>query len=103
MKKNRMLLPALSCALFAIGCTATSTEKTNQNDLKVVPVTKMNQIDTVIYKEYIADIQSRRNVELRSRLSGFLNRIHVDEGSFVRKGQVLFTLMDDEYKADYAR
>ena len=98
-----MLLPALSCALFVIGCTATSTEKTNQNELKVVPVTNINQIDTVIYKEYIADIQSHRNVELRSRLAGFLNRIYVDEGSFVKKGQVLFTLMDEEYKADYAR
>jgi len=98
-----MLLPTLSCALFVVGCTATSTEKSNPNDLKLVPVTQLNQIDTVIYKEYIADIQSQRNVELRSRLSGFLNRIYVDEGSFVKKDQVLFTLIDDEYKADYAR
>lgn len=89
--------------MFA-ACTASSGEKEKAGEqAKVIPVTNLVQMDTVIYKEYIADIQSQKNVELRSRLSGFLNRIYVDEGAYVRKGQVLFSLNDEEYRADYAQ
>src|SRR5690606_9473924 len=52
---------------------------------------------------YIADIQAVKNVELRSRLTGFLERIYVDEGASVRKGQILFKINDAEYSADLAR
>ncbi|GGE23628.1 MULTISPECIES: efflux RND transporter periplasmic adaptor subunit [Sphingobacterium] len=103
MKKHIMLLSVAGCALFFASCTATSNEKTTANAPKVVPVSNLVQLDTVVYKEYIADIQSQRNVELRSRLVGFLDRIFVDEGAYVRKGQVLFSLVADEYKADLAQ
>jgi len=103
MKNNRMLLPVLGWALLAASCTANSNEKVSTAQPKVVPVTNLIQMDTVIYKEYIADIQSQRNVELRSRLTGFLNKIYVDEGAHVRKGQVLFSLNNEEYKADFAQ
>ncbi len=98
-----MLLPILGWALLAASCTANSNEKVSTAQPKVVPVTNLIHMDTVIYKEYIADIQSQKNVELRSRLTGFLNKIYVDEGAHVRKGQVLFALNDDEYKADFAQ
>ncbi len=103
MKKQHVLLPVVGCALLVASCTATSNEKTTANAPKVVPVSNLVQLDTVVYKEYIADIQSQRNVELRSRLVGFLDRIFVDEGAFVKKGQVLFSLVADEYKADLAQ
>lgn len=72
--------------------TATSEENKSTAYAKAVPVSRLVQMDTVIYKEYIADIQSQRNVELRSRLAGFLSGIHVDEGAHVKKGQILFSL-----------
>lgn len=103
MKNNLLLLPLLGWAALAASCTANSNEKTAVMEPKLVPVTQLTHMDTVIYKEYIADIQSQRNVELRSRLTGFLHKIYVDEGAHVRKGQVLFSLMDDEYKADFAQ
>ena len=103
MKNQRMMLPMFGSALFFAACTANSNEQTQNTGPKVYPVTQLFQKDTVVYKEYIADIQSQRNVELRSRLTGFLNKIYVDEGAYVRKGQVLFSLTDDEYKADYAQ
>src|SRR5699024_9871151 len=43
------------------------------------------------------------NVEVRSRLSGFLEKIYVDEGSQVKAGQVLFKINDEEYKADLSK
>ena len=42
--------------------------------------------------EYVADIQSVRFVEIRSKVRGYIETIHVDEGQAVNKGQLLFTL-----------
>ena len=102
MKIIRHWYPILGCVI-AFGACTNAKETNNTHVAKDVPVANLIQMDTVIYKEYIADIQSERNVELRSRLSGFLNKIYVDEGAHVKKGQVLFALNDEEYKADFAK
>ncbi|HLS95324.1 MAG TPA: efflux RND transporter periplasmic adaptor subunit [Sphingobacterium sp.] len=102
MKIVSLALPIVGLALVANSCTVKSTESKAEL-AKQVPVVNLTIMDTTIYKEYIADIQAKRNVELRSRLSGFLEKIYVDEGAMVRQGQVLFKMNDEEYKADYAK
>src|SRR5436190_2585657 len=57
-------------------------------------------LDTVYTNEYVAEIQSVQNVEIRARVKGFIERIYVDEGKPVRAGQVLFTLDNKEFKED---
>lgn len=70
---------------------------------KVLPVTRVLVKDTNLYREYVADIQAVQNVELRARVQGFLERIYVDEGQFVKKGQLLFKINDEEYRAELAK
>lgn len=103
MSNNGLLYSLLGSALVFASCGETKDTSKSEEQAKLVPVTNLVQMDTIIYREYIADIQSQRNVELRSRLTGFLNKIYVDEGVYVRKGQVLFALNDEEYKADFAQ
>ncbi|GAB3696175.1 efflux RND transporter periplasmic adaptor subunit [Spirosoma flavus] len=43
-------------------------------------------------------MEAVRNVEIRARVSGFLDKIYVDEGQTVHKGQLLFTLNPAEYR-----
>ena len=92
----------LGCICMLSSCSNKSTENTNLQEQQV-PTSTLTMMDTTIYKEYIADIQANKNVELRSRLSGFLEKIYVDEGALVKSGQVLFQLNDAEYKAEYAK
>jgi len=49
-------------------------------------------MDTHYYKEYAADLEAVQYVEVRSHIRGFIEKIHVDEGSFVQAGQLLFTI-----------
>ena len=70
---------------------------------KVLPVTNVLMKDTNLFREYVADIQAVQNVELRARVQGFLVRIYVDEGQVVKKGQVLFKINDEEYRAELAK
>jgi len=41
-----------------------------------------------------------RNIEIRAQEKGFLQNIYVDEGQFVKAGQVLFRIMPKAYEAE---
>jgi membrane fusion protein (multidrug efflux system) len=58
-----------------------------------VTVTTVAQRDTPVDFEFTAQTQSSREVEIRARVDGFLDRRMYTEGQMVRTGQVMF-LMD---------
>ncbi|MBF9221257.1 efflux RND transporter periplasmic adaptor subunit [Hymenobacter ruricola] len=70
---------------------------------QALPVMRLSPHDTVLTREYVADIQAVRNVEVRARVKGFLEKIYVDEGQMVKKGQPLFHISDAEYRTRLAR
>ncbi|MDB4922526.1 efflux RND transporter periplasmic adaptor subunit [Mucilaginibacter sp.] len=51
------------------------------------------------YQEYPASIEGTVNVEVRPQVSGTLDKVFVDEGSFVNAGQPLFKINDQPYRA----
>ena len=67
------------------------------------PVTNPLVADTSYTVEYVANVHSVRNIELRARISGYLDRIYVDEGESVRKGQLLFSINGQEYREELSR
>jgi RND family efflux transporter MFP subunit len=80
-----------------ISCKNEEEKITSQEKFPVInPV----QIDTTYNKEYVAEIQSIQNVELRAKFKGFIDKIYVDEGQTVQAGQTLFTLNNSEYKLE---
>ncbi|MDQ0108570.1 membrane fusion protein (multidrug efflux system) [Chitinophaga terrae (ex Kim and Jung 2007)] len=88
--------------LFMVGCAAKG-EKNHEEDLKVLPVTTLVTTDTSLYRSYVTDIEAVQNVEIRARVNGFLDKIYVDEGQAVKKGQLLFGISDAEYRAELAK
>jgi membrane fusion protein (multidrug efflux system) len=87
--------------LYLAGCTAKgSTEK--EKRLVEVPVFELQSRDTMLHKSYVSSIAASQNVELRAKVSGFLEGVAVDEGQFVQKGQLLFRLNDAEFKLQLA-
>lgn len=45
-----------------------------------------------LQRSYPATIKGKADIDIRPQVTGFITRVHVDEGQHVRKGQVLFTL-----------
>ncbi len=88
-----------SLALFN-ACNSDKTPGETVAETQSYPVTQPLVMDTVYQKEYIADIQSPQHVELRARVKGFLEKIHVDEGQEVREGQVLFTVSSQAFREE---
>ena len=46
---------------------------------------------------YPATIKGKQDIDIRPMVSGFITRLHVDEGAVVRRGQVLFTIDQVQY------
>lgn len=93
----------ISTVVFMAACSGEKSSKHNEVTLRVLPVTNVLMKDTNLYREYVADIQAVQNVELRARVQGFLEKIYVDEGQEVKKGQILFKINDEEYRAELAK
>ena len=83
--------------------TACTAKKEEVVEVQTLEVSTPISLDTTIHQEFVADIHAVQNVEIRARVKGYLDRILVDEGKQVKKGQVMFTINSQEYVADQAR
>ncbi|WP_448636428.1 efflux RND transporter periplasmic adaptor subunit [Pedobacter panaciterrae] len=63
-------------------------------------VTTPLKIDTSFTKEYVSQIKSVRNIEIRAQEKGYMQNIYVDEGQSVKAGQLLFRIMPKMYEAE---
>jgi len=50
--------------------------------------------------DYPASIQGLQNIEIRPKVDGFIEKIYVDEGSLVKKGQLLFKINAPQYQQE---
>lgn len=83
--------------------TACSTPDQDQKQQSTFEVIQPIAIDTAYQTDYVADIHSIRNVEIRARVKGYIESVNIDEGKFVKKGQVLFRISSQEYKGALLR
>jgi membrane fusion protein, multidrug efflux system len=98
--------PFLLCLLFTAWGLGACESKEKNNTAELVPslpVVEVVQKDTVLQTDYVADIQAVKNVEVRARVQGFLEKIFVDEGHEVKKGQPMFQINDLEFKTELAK
>ena len=92
---------AILVAVIFMGCREATKVK---NDKKLqIPVVIIKKSNTLYASKKVAEIQAVKNVEIRSRIRGFLESILVDEGKEVKKGQPLFKLSSPEYTADFTK
>jgi len=63
-----------------------------------LPVQVLHTSTETTYQEYPASIEGVVNVEIRPQVAGVLDRILVDEGAAVRKGQPLFKINDAPFR-----
>ncbi|MCG2615740.1 efflux RND transporter periplasmic adaptor subunit [Terrimonas sp. NA20] len=92
-----LLYLAVISSFIIAGCSAKANKPDASEEIEL-PVLQIDARDTLLQRSYVANINAFQNTELRAKVPGYLDRILVDEGTFVKKGQVLFALNDAEYK-----
>ena len=96
MNQKKLLMVVLAVVSLA----ACKSKKETKESVGKFTITSPLLIDTAFTKEYVAEIQSLQNVEIRAKVKGFIEKIYVDEGQKVKAGQLLFTIRPREYEAE---
>lgn len=87
------ILLGLVLPILSTGCKKSVTE------LPVVTVEPAAQDDVEIYGEYVGRVRAQQFVEVRARVEGYLEKMLFEEGTYVKKNQVLFIINQDQYRA----
>ncbi|AFR35384.1 efflux RND transporter periplasmic adaptor subunit [Riemerella anatipestifer] len=95
---NKITLLSVLIVLNLSSCK--SEDKDKKEEMPIYPTTQPLKMDTNISKDFVAQIQSQKNIEIRAQGKGFLDKIYVDEGQYVKAGQVLFRIMPQVYEAE---
>lgn len=95
MKANH-LLAALSLVLLA-SCGSEETPAP-AGGIKPYQVLTLEKHSTTIQTTYPATLEGIENVNIHPKIDGFVDKIYVDEGQFVKKGQLLFTISAPQYE-----
>src|SRR5712691_2653815 len=92
---------ALAIGLLVTGCGkhASKTAPPPAVVTIVQPITR----EIVEWDDYIGRLEAPETVEVRARVSGYLDKVHFKEGKEVKKGDLLFTIDRRPYKADLDR
>lgn len=104
MTKKRMILSLTKpCAFFVAIAGLLSSCGSGQQQQGAMPVqveTYTVKLDSMtLYESYPATIKGKTDIEIRPQISGFITKVHVDEGQVVKKGQLLFTIDQVQYEA----
>lgn len=93
---KKIALWMLTAALLT-GCGSKSDPMGEaNNDFAVVTV---QGTSTDLNTSYPATIKGMQDIEIRPKVSGYLVKLLVDEGATVRKGQPLFLIDSEQYRA----
>ncbi|WP_141454040.1 efflux RND transporter periplasmic adaptor subunit [Pseudoxanthomonas sp. z9] len=92
----------LSLAVLA-GCSGGQASETGAPPPPSVSVAPVLIKPVSQWDEFSGRIEAIENVELRPRVSGYIDRVNYTEGQEVKKGEVLFTIDARSYRAELAR
>ncbi|WP_300666032.1 efflux RND transporter periplasmic adaptor subunit [Fluviicola sp.] len=84
--------------VFLASCGSKEEAPAAANVIKTYQVLAVEPRSTTIQTDYPATIEGTENVEIRPKVDGFVDKILVDEGQFVKKGQLLFTISAPQYE-----
>jgi multidrug efflux pump subunit AcrA (membrane-fusion protein) len=84
-----LVLSAVFFLLLIRGRTAVGEAAASAPDVEVVSV---GQEDLPVYREWIGTLDGMVNAAIRSQVTGYLLTQNFSEGSFVKKGQLLFEI-----------
>ena len=96
LKMKNVIITSFILALVLSSCADKSQAPAPAAPL--LPVLAVSSANTITDTEYPASIQGTVDVEIRPQVSGNLDRVLVDEGAYVTKGQSLFKINERPFR-----
>ncbi|WP_461114062.1 efflux RND transporter periplasmic adaptor subunit [Spirosoma jeollabukense] len=98
MKRIFVLTLVSLCTL--LGYTSCKHKEEEKEEEVKFQVTSPLKRDTTITNDYVSQIHSIQHIEIRALEKGYLQKIFVDEGQYVKKGQLMFQILPIQYQAE---
>ncbi len=92
------LILLLATLIATIGCSHQSSGAAAAAPVDV-EVAKVEQRDVPIYSEWIGTLDGLVNADIKAQVTGYLLEQAYQEGSFVKKGQLLFQIDPRPFQA----
>lgn len=101
MIKQLFIAGASAVALSALiaACSSGGQQGLAQGQAPQIAVQTLSIGSSALDHAYPATIKGKTDIEIRPQVSGFITKVHVDEGQRVRKGQPLFTIDQVQFQA----
>ncbi|MDN3672815.1 efflux RND transporter periplasmic adaptor subunit [Flavobacterium branchiarum] len=64
------------------------------------PVFTVKYLSTDLFRDYPVTIDGQEIINIQPKIDGYINKVYIDEGSLVSKGQVLFTIFNPQYEQE---
>src|ERR1700748_903820 len=98
--RKYLLFPVMmvAVAIYLSGCSQAQGTQPPPPP-QALPVLPLNTSAATTYLQYSATVEGKTNVEIRPQVSGYLDKIYVEEGAYVTAGQPLFKINDRPYDA----
>ncbi|MCT3949545.1 efflux RND transporter periplasmic adaptor subunit [Elizabethkingia anophelis] len=97
LKKSGIIILLSGIIILLNSCSKASETVGQAPPPSQVPVYTVVSSPATTYQEFPAALEGKNNVEIRSQVDGYLDKIYVEEGSFVRAGQPLFKIDSRTY------
>src|SRR5580698_6943191 len=88
----------IAVAVYVSGCNEAQGTQAAPPP-QALPVFPINSAAATTFQEFSASIEGKTNVEIRPQVSGYLDKIYVEEGAYVAVGQPLFKINDRPFSA----
>jgi membrane fusion protein, multidrug efflux system len=99
LQKLSHLSVILSASIIIYSCNSSEGSAGSfQQPPPSLPVLAVTTIPATTYQEFSASLEGSRDIEIRPQVDGYLDKIYVDEGAQVKKGQLLFQINDRPYR-----
>jgi len=84
------------------GCERRAQATNEVPTVEAYPVASPTVSETVVGRQYVAEVRAIRYAEIRARMKGIIEKVAVDEGQHVQAGQHLFSIGARHLKHDWA-
>lgn len=99
--KKNLIFAGVFLGLFVTGCQ--EHEEAHEHEEPILIVTSPLQRDTMVKREYVCQIHSIQNIEVRAMERGYLEATNVKEGQQVNEGDSMFKILPLVYQAELKR
>lgn len=102
-KANRVLYLGMAFAMLQVLLSGCEREKAPPPALQEIPFVTVAARDVNIPLDLIGETIGSTDVSIRARVDGFLDGMHFKEGTFVNKGDLLYTIDPQPFRAKVAQ